>query len=189
MLFEKIQLEDSEKVLQVVRKHWFIIFSELFSIFLMALFPFLIIFVYNVLPENLHIFSIPDVHVVPTVVFATCAWMLLTFLVGFTIWTNYYLDIWIITDRRIIFVDQRSFFNRNVSMFRLERLQDIEIKMVGIIPTFLNYGTLIAQTAGHFESNFASYGLPDPRGLQATIQRAMDARLKSLHALDGAALH
>ena len=189
MLFEKIHLEESEKVLHVVRKHWFIIVSELFSIFLLSLFPFVIIFTYELAPESLQFLTTTDPRFVPVTVFATCAWMLLTFLVGFTIWTNYYLDIWIITDRRIIYVDQKSFFNRNVSMFRLERLQDIEIKMVGIIPTFLNYGTLIAQTAGHFESNFASNGLPDPRGLQATIQRAMDARLKSLHALDGAALH
>jgi hypothetical protein len=189
MLFEKIHLEDTEKVLRVVRKHWFIIVSELFSIFLMALLPLIIIFSYNVIPESLQLIDSTDPRIVPLTVFSTCAWMLLTFLVGFTIWTNYYLDIWIITDRRIIFIDQRSFFHRNVSMFRLERLQDIEIKMVGIIPTFLNYGTLTAQTAGHSDNNFSSYGLPDPRGLQATIQRAMDARLKSLHMYDGAALH
>ena len=108
---------------------------------------------------------------------------------GFMIWTNYYLDLWIITDRRIIYVDQKSFFNRNVSMFRLERLQDIEIKTVGLLQTFLNYGSLSAQTAGSTESNFDSTGLPDPRGLQAIIQRAMDARLKNLHTSDTASIH
>ncbi len=100
------------------------------------------------------------------------------------IWTNYYLDLWIITDRRIVVVEQLSFFNRNISMFRIERLQDIEVRTTGLLQTFLNYGTLAAQTAGHFESNFSSSGLPDPRGLQAIIQKAMDERLQKLHTTD-----
>lgn len=189
MLFEKIHLEQSEKVLRVVRKHWFIIVSELFGVTLMALFPFLILFAVSALPESVQFFSLQNESVVPVTTFAIAAWLLLTFMTGFMIWTNYYLDLWIITDRRIIYVDQRSFFHRNVSMFRLERLQDIEIKTVGILQTFLNYGTLSAQTAGSNESNFFSSGLPDPRGLQATIQRAMDTRLKKLHTTDTAAIH
>jgi hypothetical protein len=100
---------------------------------------------------------------------------------AFSTWTHYYLDLWIITDRRIIVVDQIHFFNRNVSMFRLERLQDIEFKINGVIPTLLNFGTVQAQTAGAHESNFKTTGLPDPRGLQALIQKAMDDRLKELY--------
>ena len=95
-------------------------------------------------------------------------------------WTHYYLDLWIITDRRIIVVDQVHFFNRKVSSFRLERLQDIKVSINGIIPTFLNFGTILAQTASDAESNFMSNGLPDPRGLQSTIQKATDARLQTL---------
>jgi hypothetical protein len=89
----------------------------------------------------------------------------------------------VVTDRRIILVDQVHFFSRNVSVFRLERMQDIEFKITGIIPTLLNFGTLKAQTAGAHENNFNSTGLPDPRGLQATIQKAMDRRIEKLHAM------
>ena len=114
-------------------------------------------------------------------VFFSCVWVLLLLLTSFAIWTHYYLDLWVVTDRRIILVDQVKFFNRNVSVFRLERMQDIEYKISGIIPTLLNFGTLKAQTAGANESNFNSTGLPDPRGLQAKIQQAMDARMRALH--------
>jgi hypothetical protein len=177
MLFEKVQLERSEKVLRVVRKHWFILVSELFVVFIMSLLPFVALFALSVLPAEYEFFSLAERLNLQLATFATAAWLLLTFMVGYMIWTNYYLDVWIITDRRIIYIDQRGFFNRNVSMFRLERLQDIEIKTVGIIQTFLNFGTLSAQTAGSFESNFISHGLPDPRGLQALIQRATDTRI------------
>ena len=47
----------------------------------------------------------------------------------------------------------------------------------GIIPTLLNFGTVRAQTASAFESNFKTNGLPDPRGLQGIVQKAMDDRL------------
>jgi hypothetical protein len=67
-----------------------------------------------------------------------------------------------------------------VSSFRLERLQDIKVIIKGIIPTFLNFGTLHAHTAGTDEENFTTTGLPDPRGLQALIQKATDQRLKTL---------
>ena len=78
-------------------------------------------------------------------------------------------------------IDQLHFFNRNVSVFRLERLQDIEFNVKGLIPTLLNFGTIQAQTAGSFESNFKTRGMPDPRGLQAIIQKAMDQRLALIH--------
>jgi len=91
------------------------------------------------------------------------------------------LDHWIITDRRIIVIDQIRFFQRNVSIFRLERLQDIEFNVSGLIATVLNFGTLKAQTAGTHEHNFQTSGLPDPRGLQGLIQKATDDRLTSIH--------
>ena len=181
MLFEKIQLEDSEVILKIVRRHWFIIISELFAVLIAALFPFAVIGSFAFLPAEMQVFSLGDMLTLQIVTFGISAWLLLTFMVGFMLWTNYYLDTWIVTDRRIIYIDQRGFFNRNVSMFRLERLQDIEIRTVGIIQTFLNFGTISAQTAGSTENNFISSGLPDPRGLQATIQRAMDTRLQKLH--------
>jgi hypothetical protein len=87
----------------------------------------------------------------------------------------------VITDRRIIAVEQVHFFHRSVAIFRLERLQDIEFSIKGLIQTFFNYGTLSAQTAGHHEANFKSSGMPTPDELQAIIQKAMDARLSELN--------
>lgn len=181
MLFEKIQLEPDEEVLKVVRKHWFIIVAELMGTFLMLLLPFFVLFLAALFPNTLSVLDV-DLHdYTKLITFIVAAWSVLTIMTGFATWTHYYLDLWIITDRRIILVDQIHFFNRNVSIFRLERLQDIEFKISGIIPTLLNFGTLKAQTAGAHESNFSSNGLPDPRDLQAVIQKAMDKRLQTLH--------
>lgn len=181
MLYEKIELEPNEEVLTVVRKHWFVIITELFGTFLLLLFPFFILFLAAIFPKTLLETNIGIEHFTTLIAFGIGAWSIMVLMAGFATWTHYYLDLWIITDRRIIVVDQIHFFNRNVSMFRLERLQDIEFKINGLIPTLLNFGTIQAQTAGAHESNFKTHGLPDPRGLQALIQKAMDTRLKELH--------
>ncbi len=181
MLFEKIQLEPSEKVLKIVRKHWFVIITELFGTFIMLLFPFFLLFLVAVFPQSIIKVDISLSHYTTLITFGIAAWSVLTLMAGFATWTHYYLDLWIITDRRIILVDQIHFFNRNVSIFRLERLQDIEFYVKGVIPTLLNFGTIQAQTAGAHESNFKTSGLPNPRELQAIIQKAMDERLATLH--------
>ena len=173
-------MEESEVVLTTVRKHWFVILSELLVSLFMILLPLLLLLLYKVS-------SIPlqaDVELetyAPFLSYFFTIWLLLAVITGYTIWTHYFLDLWVITDRRIIVIDQIHFFNRKVSSFRLERLQDIKVVIKGIIPTFLNFGTIQAQTASAAESNFSSRGLPDPRALQAMIQKAMDERLRLLH--------
>lgn len=179
MLYDKIQLEPNEKVLATVRKHWFIITVEMLGILFFALIPLFLLIVVAFLPLSFDLANL-FVDYSAEVVFMMAAWLLLSAIAGVAVWTHYFLDLWVITDRRIIVIDQVHFFNRKVSNFRLERLQDIKVTVKGIIPTLLNYGTVRAQTASAAESNFTSPGLPAPRELQSLIQTAMDARLASL---------
>lgn len=181
MLFEKIELEPGEEILKTVRKHWFIFAAELVGTFIALMVPFIFLSLATSFPKAFELIKVNPFDHIKILTFVLCGWFILVIMSAFTIWTHYFLDLWIITDRRIIRIDQIHFFNRTVSIFRLERLQDIEFSIKGLIPTFLNFGTLTAQNAGHFENNFRSTGLPDPRGLQATIQRAMDDRLRVLH--------
>jgi membrane protease YdiL (CAAX protease family) len=181
MLFEKIQFEPDENVLKTVRKHWFVIVTELAITLILLLAPFFILFIIALFPSQLLLIDTSLGEYTGLIAFFLSGWSLLTLMVGFATWTHYYLDVWIITDRRIILIDQVGFFNRNVSIFRLERLQDIEFYIKGVIPTILNFGTLRAQTASAFESNFKTSGLPDPRDLQALIQKATDDRLVALN--------
>lgn len=179
MLYDKIELEPDETVLSTVRKHWFVISVEMISIVLMGLLPV----IGCIVVLNME-FS-PDIALLfetnlAVIIFLIATWLLLSVMATTVAWTHYFLDLWVITDRRIIVIEQVSFFNRKVSNFRLERMQDIKVTISGIIPTLLNFGTIRAQTASAAESNFTSPALPDPRGLQSLIQTAMDARMKSL---------
>ncbi len=181
MLLEKLDLEEDEEVLKVVRKHWFVITTQLIGAALFAILPVMFLTVILNLPSAFGFFELHLDKYPSEIAFVISGWLLLATLSGFVVWTKYYLDLWVITDRRLIAVEQVSFFNRNVGIFRLERMQDIEFSIKGVIQTFFNFGTLKAQTAGEEESNFESNGMPNPDQLQAVIQKAMDDRLAVVH--------
>lgn len=181
MLFEKLDLEENEEVLTMVRKHWFYIVSQLVAIFIGAIIPLVLLGVFLNLPPALSLSGINVGQYPAEIGFFISLWLLLSVLSAFVAWTKYYLDLWVITDRRIIAVEQEDFFHRNVAIFRLERLQDIEFSIRGIIQTFFNFGIISAQTAGPMDANFKSNYMPNPDQLQATIQQAMDTRLTELN--------
>jgi uncharacterized membrane protein YdbT with pleckstrin-like domain len=100
-------------------------------------------------------------------------WLIFIWMALFGVWTNYYLDVWTVTNKRLITVDQRGLFHRDTGSFRLERLQDINVNVRGILATLLKFGDLEAETASS-DKNFVARGIPDPQGLKALILKASD---------------
>lgn len=76
----------------------------------------------------------------------------------FIIWADYYLDIWIITSKRIIDIEQRGLFDRSISEFSLANVQDVTIEISGVVQTLLKFGNLHVQTAS--ENNFVIKDAP-----------------------------
>ena len=176
MYYEKIQLEPGETILAQTRRHWFIIFMQLFSLLATALLPVILYFLVEYSIKDY--FTIAEVYF-PGLLFLYTIWLMIIWVSIFTIWTNYYLDVLTVTDRRIILINQKGFFRRNVSSFRLERLQDINVEINGIIATLLDFGTIEAQTAGHSEQEFRGVDLPNPRELKSKILEAADNLIAS----------
>lgn len=178
MLAEKIQLEADERILIQVRKHWFIIGVQVAGIALMAILPIVGLSTLLQLPGFTKLVVSLNV---PLVSALTIGWLILSWMALGSVWTNYYLDVWTITNKRLIAVDQRGLFNRNTGSFRLERLQDINVTIRGIIPTFLDYGDLEAETASD-DREFVARGIPKPQELKALILGAADAITYSDHS-------
>lgn len=77
-------------------------------------------------------------------------------LITMTQFTDYYLDMWIVTNERVINTEQLGLFSRVISELHLNQIQDVTSEMHGMLATFLTYGDVIIQTAGtrerfHFE--------------------------------------
>ncbi len=183
MLTEKLDLEPGETIIERVRKHWFIITIEIAGVALAALFPFMFLPVLFSLMGN-GVFQ-SSVHVpIPAYTALGSGWLLIMWMVFFNTLTNYFLDTWTITNRRLIVVDQWGFFNRTISSFRLERLQDLSIDIRGILPTLLDFGTLHAQTAGADNKEFRATGLPRPKELKERMLTASGGRTEGAARVD-----
>lgn len=177
MLLEKIQLEPDESILLQTHRHWFVIASQLASLLGLALGPILMYVFVDWFLHTTENFSFNLTELTAELLFVYLLWLLFLWLGTFNLWTNYYLDILTVTDRRVILINQKGFFRRNVSSFRLERLQDMNIEVDGLLATLLDYGTVHAETAGHADEEFRATGLPKPRDIKSLILRASDNRI------------
>ncbi|MCR4285846.1 MAG: PH domain-containing protein [Candidatus Kaiserbacteria bacterium] len=183
MKTEKIQLEEDEVVLLQVRKHWFVLCIQFFFVLALAIFPGVFLFLTQTSSSIAK--ALPFNGSIVTALYA--GWLIIMWMVLFSIWTNYYLDVWTVTNKRLIAVDQRGFFSRVIASFRLERMQDISISVHGIIATFLDFGTLEIQTAGE-EGNFKVTGIPGPADIKAVILSSSDALIPSIQKASERAL-
>ena len=174
MLIDKIRLEDDEEILLKTRRHWFILASRLAIFGVLALAPLVIILL---VPTLLSELAVSFNGYTAPIVFAYSMWLLLLWIGIFNVWTNYYLDVLIVTDRRVIVTDQKGSWRRYVASFRLERMQDINIEIDGFLATLLDFGTLDVETAGHGDAEFHVNGMPNPREIKATILGAGDGRI------------
>jgi uncharacterized membrane protein YdbT with pleckstrin-like domain len=155
--------KEGEKILLVTRRHWFNILESLSSVFAMLL---MLIGSYIILPQLFPVFSTQDFQGI--FLFLENLFAMIIWIIFFLIWIDYYFDVWIITNFRIVNVEQKGLFSREVSELELEKIQDITTDVLGIIPTFMNYGDVLIQTAGEKE-RFVFKDVPDPYAIKDLI--------------------
>jgi len=164
-----LPLFENEKILLVVRKHWFVMARTAILFFVLLFVPvigsFLFPYMKTAIPENL---LYAGVNFFVSLYFAAISAFL------FFEWMDYYLDTWIITTRRIIDIEQQGLFSRHVAEIPLSRVQDITIEVNGILETLLRFGTIRIQTAG--ERDFFIHDVPRLQELKNTILSQLEAR-------------
>jgi len=143
-LQDLIKLKTGEKIIMKLRRHILIFFGQLFLIFVLAFAPFGAGFIINnVRPEW---FISPVAR--SALILLVSAYYLNIWLFALAIFVDYYLDAWVVTDSRVIDIQQDGLFSRTVAELELSRIQDITSDIKGIIPSMLNYGNVHIQTAG-----------------------------------------
>lgn len=104
----------------------------------------------------------------PLIILGLSAYYLFAWLFFFFNFIDYYLDVWIVTNRRIINVEQEGFFARRISEHKLFRIQDVTSEVEGVFPTLLRFGSVYIQTAGT-KRNFHFEQVPHPDRIKDTI--------------------
>jgi len=165
-----------EKTIKILRRDFFILFKKVLFLILLILLP-LIFF-------RIMIFSYPGLVAgpisYPVIVILGSSYYLFIWLFFFFSFIDYYLDVWIITNERIIDVQQKGFFARTISEQRLYRVQDVTSEVHGFFPTVLKYGDVHVQTAGS-KQRFFFHQVPHSEKIRDTIIKLVENNKKKHH--------
>ena len=104
----------------------------------------------------------------PLMVLGVAVYEIFILLLFFTAFLDYYLDLWVVTDERILDIDQEGVFLRKVSELALHNIQDVHVEVKRVFATLFNFGTIEVQTAGA-EQRFEFDGIPDPQKVSRQI--------------------
>ncbi len=170
-----IALDNDEKIVLEVRKHWFIFMAQSLPLVFLVFFPLIIKIILSVL--GLSDVVVFGKHAQAIVTMITALWMWFIWVAFFILWTGYYLDILILTNKRIIEIEQKALFVREISTFRLDRIQDITVDVNGVIPTFFDFGDIHIQTAGEVPE-ISVKGIPDPHKVREIVSQAQDEAIE-----------
>ncbi len=147
----------NEKIILLLRRHWFVFLKSAVTYFLIALIPPALYLVKKLL--NIDIFSSEVGRAFS--VLLTSAFYLFWWLLAFRQFIDYWLDIWLVTDQRIVSVNQKGLFFRTISELKFFQIQDTTADVRGLLPTLLHYGNVYIQTAGTHE-RFVFEQIPHP---------------------------
>lgn len=154
----------NETVVLFLRRHWI----DLIKIFFFSG----VLFVLPLVIGLLITFANPELlaHVFwgPTLAATTVAYMIVVLVLTCTELTDYWLDVWIVTNERIINTEQHGLFNRIVSEVFLHQIQDITSEQKGLVATFLTFGNVYIQTAAERE-RFLFKNIDNPDDVKIAI--------------------
>lgn len=137
----------NEKIVLFLRRHWI----ALVRIFIFSAVLFVLPVVVGTLIELANPNLILHVFWGPALIVILVAYLLTILVLTFTELTDYWLDVWIVTNERIINTEQQGLFNRVVSEVYLYQIQDITSEQRGFLSTFLTFGHVFIQTAAERE--------------------------------------
>ena len=166
---------EGEKIALVARKHLLVLLPYALCISAMCLLPilfyaFIVPFVFPAFseaPYDRFLFLL-------ALIYYGFVWIII-----FIIWVDYYFDVWIVTNERLLDIEQIGFFSRVVSELDLKRIQDITSSVHGMLPTMLGFGNIHIQTAAE-EKKFDLKSVPHP----VTIRRKITKLYKAAREKD-----
>ena len=158
------------------RAIFFLIVPYLFNLILLVV---TFILSYN-LPNSIVMLQDPFIGAVFDFVITLI--IIFIFYTSFVTWTHYYLDAYIVTNQRVLTIDQIDFFHRKVSEADIGNVQDIEVVVKGFFSNTLNFGDVRIQTAGADQKTLFFDDIPYPyKAKDIILKFAEDNRKVELH--------
>lgn len=157
-----------EYIILYIHRHWIVLLWAVLKFLALAIIPVILFILYSSQ-------AVMDwaglgglIFILSSSVYYLFIWLLL-----FNNLLDHFLDIWIVTNERIINIEQVNLFSRIVAEKQLDKMQDITVITHGFLPTMFNYGNVFIQTAGSVE-RFIFRQISHPKRVANTIMEAVD---------------
>lgn len=150
--------KNDEKILLQLHRHWFVFFTKLLMIVAAAALPAVGMWMWI---RTAHWILAPDTLGYAMIVMGASFFFLFMWLLLFGFWLDYALDFFVVTNKRVVDVEQSGLLDRTVSEQYLDKVQDVTHEIKGFWPTFLHYGNVYIQSAGQKE-RFIFEDVPNP---------------------------
>lgn len=170
-----LEIEQNERILKVIHKHWFVLLGDIIFLIVALVLPVIFLAILSTVTlDEVFTFAGQPLFVGTFFLFA---WLLVMWMIGWKMWTTYYLDTIIITDKRVFDIDQHGLFSRESGSFRIDRIQNITVHQKGIIQTLLNFGSVQFETAGGNGEDFVAEYIGSPYEIKKLINQMQDGTL------------
>lgn len=156
--------QDTEEALLVVHKHW-VAFVP--AIVIAAGPAVLFVVLWSMPPSS----TGPVLHAFFTLLLPPG--LLITWGIFAVLWSNHYLDMLIVTDRRILYASQENLFRRSVAEWDIRRVQRVGIRVNGALESFFSSGAVALEMENG--EQVVLEGMPNPEYISAVIMKQDDA--------------
>jgi len=173
---------EGEHVVLFLRRHWFALLGTGTAFVLLTGIPLLLGWYFWSTVETWMDHPVLG----PVVVIIGSIYFFSVWLFAFLEFTDYYLDTWIVTNERIINIEQEGLFNRIASELDLAAVQDTTAEIRGIIQTVFTYGHVYVQTAGE-KGRFHFKNINDPEEVKERITQLVEEDKRRIAMLGGIA--
>lgn len=155
---------ENEKIIIFTRRHLVSMLSPILIVSVMFLVPILVW-----VAVQLSDFTVFFSHTMPYIIIGAAIYYLVMATYAFTEWVSYYFSFLVVTENDIIDINQRGIFNRHITEVSLLRVQDVSAQVKGFLPTFFNYGDVIAESAGENTQAYVIDNIPKPMEIASKI--------------------
>ena len=168
-MIQEFDLEPGEHVVLQVRNHWFFFLAELLPYAILGVLPFALPKLLMLIPQfapyaTLFDYSTAIGHAKIGV------WLLVIWTLAWSTFTKHFLNVWVLTNQRIVDIKQSGYFSHEVSSLFLSRVQDVTTNVTGVLPSLLRIGDITVQSAGAVDE-FHMRNIPRPEEMRDVIMK------------------
>ena len=148
---------DDERIFVFSRRHPVDFLPTFIIIVILFVLPIIFVSAIWSQPPSSSVFD--PLYIRDLIILTSLTYILILATVAITSWVNFYYNVLIVSDERIVEIAQRGLFSREIKELVFEQIEDVSSKTTGFLNTIFEAGELEIQTAGT-QSNFHVSRIP-----------------------------